>query len=311
MDNLYDFTNKRKLNKKHILLAILCIVFLILFAFIICRAINVSILKFGSENDAEKMKNMQDTENKEIENQVVQNEVIESEEKEKNIERFKSLSSDELDKIEKIYNHSDTKRVFLTFDDGPTKQVTPYILDVLKQKNVKANFFVLGYRVDQNPDIVKQEYDDGNFIGNHTYSHKYSSLYESIDSFFNEFNNTQQSIRNATGNSNYNSLVCRLPGGSTGGPYNDIKKDIKSKLKEQGIGNIDWNALTNDADGAKTKETIMSNFYSTIEDKTSIVLLMHDSADKILTYETLPDIIQYLQDNGYKFETIYDAIDRN
>lgn len=68
--------------------------------------------------------------------------------------------------------------------------------------------------------------------------------------------------------------------------------------------------MTNDADGAKTEEQIMDSFYKTIKNETSVVLLMHDSADKILTYGTLPNIIKYFKDNGYKFETIYDLLDR-
>ena len=82
------------------------------------------------------------------------------------------------------------------------------------------------------------------------------------------------------------------------------------KLNENGIGNVDWNALTNDADGAKTKDAIMENFYKTVKDKTSVVLLMHDAADKILTYETLPEIIKYFKENGYQFQTMFDAVGR-
>lgn len=206
---------------------------------------------------------------------------------------------------------SETKRVFLTFDDGPTKQVTPYILDLLKQENIKASFFVLGTRVESNPALVKREYEEGHFIGNHGYTHKYSSIYSSIDSVMNEYNKTNEAIKKAVGNDKFNSLVFRFPGGSVGGTYNDLKKEAERQLEEKGIGSVDWNALTNDAAGARTKEKILKNFYDTIQGKTSIVLLMHDAADKILTYETLPEIISYLKENGYEFKTMYDAIGRN
>ena len=212
--------------------------------------------------------------------------------------------------MKKIYGHSNQKRIFLTFDDGPTKSVTPYILDLLKQENVKANFFVLGMRVDQNPDLVKREFDEGHFIGNHSYSHKYSKIYESIDSLFDEYNRTNNAIKNAVQNDKYNSIVFRFPGGLAGGKYNDLKHESAQKLKEQGIANVDWNALTKDAEGAKTKEDLMNNFIETIQNKTSVVLLMHDAADKILTYEVLPDIIRYCKENGYEFQTMFDAIGR-
>ena len=79
--------------------------------------------------------------------------------------------------IENIYNGKEGKRVFLTFDDGPSKDVTPHILDILDKYNIKATFFVLGNRVKMYPDIVKQEYEAGHYIANHGYSHKYSSIY--------------------------------------------------------------------------------------------------------------------------------------
>ena len=164
--------------------------------------------------------------------------------------------------------------------------------------------------VENNPSLLKREYEEGHFIANHGYTHKYKEIYKTPDSVYEEYTRTNQAIINATGNENYNSLIFRFPGGSFGGPYAETKKIAKQKLKEKGISSVDWNALTNDADGAKTKEAIMSNLYETTKDKTSIVLLMHDAPDKILTYETLNDVIKYFKDNGYKFETFFDVIGR-
>ena len=247
--------------------------------------------------------------------QTRQNEIIEEQEKiraeeERNEKRYAKLSSEDIDKFVKIYRHSDVKRVFLTFDDGPSKTVTPLILDLLKKENVKANFFVLGSRVEQNPEVLRRIYEEGHFIGNHGYSHKYSKIYESVDSVLNEYNVTNQIIKRTLKIDKFESLVFRFPGGVHGGFYNDLKLEAANKLKEEGIANVDWNALTNDAAGATTKEAIMENFYKTTKDLTSIVLLMHDAPDKILTYECLTDIIHYLKDNGYKFETMYEAIGR-
>lgn len=224
--------------------------------------------------------------------------------------RYLPLNEEELNKMSNIYGHSDKKRIFLTFDDGPTKAVTPYILDLLKEENVKANFFVLGLRVEQNPELVKREFDEGHFIGNHSYSHKYDKIYSSIDSLIEEYDKTNNLIKNATQNQNYNSIVFRFPGGLAGGKYNNIKHEAAQRLKEKGIANVDWNALTKDAEGAKTKEDLMNNFIETSKNKTSIVLLMHDAFDKILTYEVLPEIIKYCKDNGYEFQTMFDAIGR-
>ena len=212
-----------------------------------------------------------------------------------------------INSVKNIYN-GEEKRVFLTFDDGPTKEVTPYILDVLDKYNVKATFFVLGTRVKQNPDILKRTYEAGHYIANHGYSHKYSSVYKSADTVLDEYNRTENAIREALGNDSYSSNLFRFPGGSKGGPYEEIKKEARSKLNEYGIAYLDWNALTYDAEGAKSKDDILKNLKETTKGWDNVVLLMHDSADKKVTYETLEEVIKYLQDEGYAFKNIYDII---
>lgn len=71
---------------------------------------------------------------------------------------------------------------------------------------------------------------------------------------------------------------------------------------------MDWNALSNDSAGATTKEAIMKNIIETVGTKNSVVILMHDAGDKILTYETLLDVINYLRNQGYEFKTLYDIL---
>lgn len=309
-DEVSVVLKKKHLKVDRILLTVFCLLSIIAIIVMIDNVIKEVKIRNAEKKEVGQLKELE-------ENRIAEENRIEEERKQKEREeqekinkRYVPLNEEELNKMYKIYGHSDTKRIFLTFDDGPTRSVTPYILDLLKQENVKANFFVLGLRVEQNPDLVKREFDEGHFIGNHSYSHKYSKIYESFDSLFEEYNKTNNLIKNAVQNQNYNSIVFRFPGGLAGGKYNDIKHEAAQKLKEQGIANVDWNALTKDAEGAKTKEDLMNNFIETIKDKTSIVLLMHDAADKILTYEVLPEIIKYGKENGYEFQTIFDAIGR-
>lgn len=213
-----------------------------------------------------------------------------------------------INSVNNIYNGKEGKRVFLTFDDGPTTQVTPHILDILDKYNIKATFFVLGTKAKQNPDILKREYESGHYIANHGYSHKYSKIYESADTVLEEYNKTEDAIRAALGNESYSSNLFRFPGGSRGGPYEKIKKEARKKLNENGIAYLDWSALTYDAEGAKNKDAILKNLKETINGWNNVVVLMHDSADKQITYETLEDVIKYLQDEGYKFKNIYDLM---
>lgn len=297
------FIKESKLNIKRIVLVLLILFIVIFILKMVIENHKLSEMKKADVQYSAELALKQQKKNEEKQNQI-------KEAEEKKQRKYAYLNNEELTKISNIYKHSDVKRIFLTFDDGPTKQVTPYILNLLKSENIKANFFVIGTKVEQNPELVKREYEEGHFIGNHGYSHKYSTIYSSVDSVLEEYNKNNNLIKKAIGNENYNSFIFRFPGGLVGGPYNDLKHEALQKLNENGIGNVDWNALTNDADGAKTKEAIMENFYKTVKDKTSVVLLMHDAADKILTYETLPEIIKYFKENGYQFQTMFDAVGR-
>ncbi len=207
-----------------------------------------------------------------------------------------------------IYNGTEGKRVFLTFDDGPSKAVTPHILDTLKNHNIKATFFVLGNRVKLNPTLVKREYEEGHYIANHGYSHKYSKIYASSNEVLKEYNKTEQEIQKALDNKNYSSHLFRFPGGSIRGEYSKIKKQTKKELKKRQIAYLDWNALTSDAAGANTKEKIIKNLKKTVGNHDNVVILMHDAPDKILTYETLEEVIKYLQGKGYAFKNMYDLM---
>ena len=197
---------------------------------------------------------------------------------------------------------------YLTFDDGPSEAVTPLILDLLKENNIKATFFVLGSRVEKNPSIVKREYEEGHYIANHGYSHNYSKIYSNINNVLEEYEKTEQCIKKAIENEDYNSYLFRFPGGLAGGKYSKIKKKAAKLLEEKNIAYIDWNALTEDAVGTPTKESLIKKLKSTVKNKKSVVILMHDASDKILTYETLPDVINYLKEQGYTFDNFYNIM---
>ena len=211
------------------------------------------------------------------------------------------------EKMRNIYN-SDKKVAYLTFDDGPSNNITPLILDVLKEQNLKATFFVLGSRAELYPNLVKKEYEEGHFIANHGYSHDYNKIYSSPQAVLEEYWKGEKCIKNALGIQEYNSYLFRFPGGSSGGKYAKLKKEAIELLNQNNILNINWNALTNDAVGTPTKESIMQSLIDTVGEKNSVVILMHDSATKILTYEMLPEIISYLKEKGYCFGTFYDII---
>lgn len=203
-----------------------------------------------------------------------------------------------------IYN-TNTKIAYLTFDDGPSEAVTNLILDVLKKENIKATFFVVGSNVKNYPEIVKRAYTEGHYIANHGYSHNYKKIYESAETVLEEYKKTEKAIQEAIGNSKYSSHLFRFPGGYSGSSYSKIKKQAGRVLNKNNISYIDWNVLTGDAQGANTKESILKNIKKYTKNKGNIVVLMHDSSSKILTYETLVDVINYLKGEGYVFDNFY------
>ena len=211
-------------------------------------------------------------------------------------------------KVDNIYK-SEEKVAYLTFDDGPSKTVTLPILDLLKQENIKATFFILGSRVEFYPEIVKRAYDEGHYIANHGYSHKYEYIYSTPYTVLEEFNKTEQLIKNALGDQEYSSHLFRFPGGSKGGKYDNIKKEAINILRDNNILYLDWNALTGDSEGRKTKEEMMQYLIDTIGQKKSVVILMHDAGDKKNTYEMLPEIIAYLRNQGYSFKNFYNILE--
>ncbi len=209
-----------------------------------------------------------------------------------------------LEEVKNIY-YSDEKQVYLTFDDGPSKDVTMQVLDILKEHDVKATFFVLGARVDLYPEITKRAFEEGHYIANHGYSHQYSKIYENKDTVFQEYVECDKSIRNAIGIPEFNSYLFRFPGGSSGGRYEKIKAEAREHFRSYGVAFTNWNCLTGDAEGKNTKEECFQEFMNTKTDN-SIVVLMHDSNEKVQTVEVLPDIIMQLKNEGYTFKTFYE-----
>ena len=241
--------------------------------------------------------------------QLEEQEKIEKEKKEaERLSRIPNLTEEGKENIKNIYHSETAKRAFLTFDDGPSTN-TKDILDLLLQRNIKATFFVLGTQVERMPETVKRIYEEGHYIANHGYSHVYSSIYSSPEAVLDEFNKCNQVVANAIQVPEYNSHLFRFPGGYYGGKYAEIKKQAKEILKQNNIAHVDWNALTGDSEKQNpTKEYLMNNLQKTTQGKNSIVILMHDSQAKKVTVETLPEVIDYLQQQGYEFENFYSII---
>lgn len=191
-------------------------------------------------------------------------------------------------------HENNIKTVYLTFDDGPSDRVTPKILDVLKEENVKATFFVIGNQAQTRKYLLKREADEGHKIGVHSYSHKYKEIYSSCENLIDDIDKCNAVIKSATGKY---SDIYRFPGGS----FNLSGKYI-SAVAKHGLRYIDWNASTRDAEILKaTPEQLFNAAVTTAANADNIVLLAHDSTTKTATADALKDIIRHFKSNGYEF----------
>ena len=283
-------------NKRNIIIAIFSIVVIIIVGLVIKENYRKS--EFNNHYLAYK---------EQAEQAQKKQEELKELEKEKIKEMLPQLTDEGRANLANIY-HSETKRVFLTFDDGPSKTVTPQVLDTLKSEKIKATFFLLGSRVELEPDIVKREYEEGHYLASHGYSHVYSQIYASPQSVLDEYNKCISAIRNAIGQPEYNPHLFRYPGGYWGGKYASVKKEALQLLEQNDILHIDWNALTSDAAGAKTTEEFISELDKTVPKHNSVVVLMHDAGNKTATANALPTIIKYFRDQGFEFENFYSII---
>ena len=203
---------------------------------------------------------------------------------------------------------SDEKIAYLTFDDGPTTKATGKILDVLKEEDIKATFFVVGKHVKENPELVKREYDEGHYIANHGYNHNNKLLYKDMESFKNEIVSTDLEISKAIGVENYCSHIFRFPNGYMSHIYTSQKKDALTVLHDLDYVYVDWNCLNRDSEKKYSNSQLLNNLKKTAKNKGTLIILMHDTADVNKTYDILKVSIDYLKSQGYEFRNFYNFV---
>ena len=207
------------------------------------------------------------------------------------------------------YSNNGEKIVFLTFDDGTSTTNTPKVLDILKKEGVKATFFITGQNVEYGGekarDLIKQEFNEGHAIANHSYTHDVKKLYPNrvldIDAFKADFEKNDKMLKEVLGKY-FSTRVIRCPGG-----YGSWKgmEPLDEYLDENKMISIDWTSLNADAEGKKKNAKELANYaIKTSEGKEMVVLLMHDTYGKEETVKALPAIIKYFKDYGYDFKTL-------
>lgn len=198
----------------------------------------------------------------------------ESEEQE---EKQEAVLKTQADAQKEFMERQKEKVLYLTFDDGPSAENTDKVLDVLKEKNVKATFFVIGEYVRKNPETAKRIAKEGHAIGIHCDVHDYSLLYRSVDSYIEDFEKASETVYQVTG---VRTRLFRFPGGSVNAYNKGVREDIIAEMEKRGYIYFDWNASLEDASGCeKTPEELVRNAVDTALGRKKVVLLAHDRVE--------------------------------
>ena len=195
-----------------------------------------------------------------------------------------------------IGNLDSNKNIALTFDDGPDPLYTGMILDILKEKDVKATFFLIGNKIKQNPKVAERIFNEGHCLANHTYTH-IDLKKKSFKEIYSEIRKTEQMLVNICGKS----LKLFRP------PWGHITSSEKEALEKHGYKIVLWDVNSRDYKSGVTVKEIVDNVMQNIGDNK--IILFHDSdyqckASRQNTVLALPDIIQSLKESGYNFVTI-------
>lgn len=188
---------------------------------------------------------------------------------------------------------SQTTKVYLTFDDGPSSN-TAKILDLLQEYDVKATFFVTGKEQEEMLPLYNRIVEEGHVLAMHSYTHKYNEIYASDEAFWQDLEKLQNFLYQTTGTW---PRYYRFPGGSSNHVSKTDMKRLTEELMEQEINYLDWNISSGDATGkALSGKQIADNVTKNVLQYETAVVLMHDAADKNSTVEGLRIMLDRFQE---------------
>lgn len=184
---------------------------------------------------------------------------------------------------------SNQREICLTFDDGIHADLTPKVLDILKQKNVKAIFFLIGKNIKGNEAILKRMYDEGHQIGNHSYEHTFWFDMKSSNAMLEEIEKTTQLINSIIGKQ----IALFRP------PYGVTNPNLARAIKKSGLQSIGWSLRSFDTT-AKSTTQLLSKLK--LETKAQDIVLLHDRCE--ITVNALTEYIDFCQERGFTFVTL-------
>ncbi len=182
------------------------------------------------------------------------------------------------------------KIIYLTFDDGPIPEVTPWVLEQLRAYDAKGTFFCVGENVQKYPDVFKQVLAEGHTVGNHTYNHLAGWQTDNIPYFHNVRHCARQ----------VNSDLFRPPYGRL--------KPKQAQFLQRHYRIVMWDVLSGDFDASITNEQCLQNVVKNTQ--AGSIIVFHDSlkAEEKLRF-VLPKVLKHFAAKGYRFEQLQNTAD--
>jgi peptidoglycan/xylan/chitin deacetylase (PgdA/CDA1 family) len=190
------------------------------------------------------------------------------------------------------FRKDEPKTVYLTFDDGPS-QYTAKVLDILKEQNVKATFFVVYKDTEEAKNLYKRIIAEGHQLGIHNTVHDYQMLYKSPASYLEDFHKMDTMLYEVTG---VRPTIFRFPGGSVNSYNKSTYKAIIDEMIRRGYLFYDWNVSAGDSSSEATGETSYGNVMAKVLSSNPSIVLMHDT--KKSTPDSIERIIKDLKEKG-------------
>lgn len=204
-----------------------------------------------------------------------------------------------------IKDSGQTDHVYLTFDNGPSEDVTPAILDVLRRYNVKATFFMNGTDIKDNPYLCTRAIEEGHLVLPLSKSGNADILYADKTTFMDEVEETYDLIVENTPDGKKPIKLYRFLGGSyENSAFGSEKQRYKDELAENGYYYCDWNAGIGDSNTARSAEQLMTYYKNNEPDLNNLVIQLNNKEENTATPKMLGNLIEYLMEKGYTFSRL-------
>lgn len=190
---------------------------------------------------------------------------------------------------------NNSNKIYLTFDDGPTPEITEWVLKLLKEEAIKATFFCIGNNIEKHPQIFQKVLQDGHAIGNHTYNHLKGWKTEK-EEYIENTKSCEKIIKDYTKDIDRRSKLFRPP-------YGKIKFSQARTLRKLGYKIVMWDVISVDYDKNSTPKRCLQNVIKNTA--SGSVIVFHDSVKAFDNLKfALPEAIRYLKDKGFIFDRI-------